>query len=204
VVCPVHDNYRVTLSESGRKLFAMKRFAALPLLIIGCLSFFLSATPSTAQSKSRTEDSPRSWKLRLDGIGPVKVGMNLPQLNAALGEKFTRPKEEDEQGCFFATSSLHPQVSFMVEDGKVTRIDIDARGISTPRGIQVGDSEKEVLKVYGTAAKVEPHAYSAEDGGHYLTIRRGAFGLRFETLAGKVKSFYAGRFGSVQYIEGCL
>ncbi len=157
-----------------------------------------------AQSKSPVGELQRAWTLHFDGIGPVKVGMSLSQLNAALQEKFKMPKARDEQGCFYVTSLRHPHVSFMIEHGKVSRIDIDGRGVPTDRGIQVGDSEKKVRKVYGAAVKVGPHAYTSEESGHYLTVRSGEVGLRFETAKGKVDSFYAGRFASVEYIEGCL
>lgn len=172
------------------------------------ITVLLSAVPQSdtiaAQARSQGGESPQQWVLHYDGIGPAKVGMSLAQLNAALQEKFRMPKARDEQRCFIVTSTHHPHVSFMIEDGKVTRIEIDGRGVPTDRGIQVGDSEKQVLKAYGAAAKVEPHAYTSEEGGHYLTVRSAALGLRFETLKGKVDSFYAGRFTSVQYIEGCL
>ena len=156
-----------------------------------------------AQSKSPSGELPGVWALHFDGIGPVKVGMSLSQLNAALQEKFRMPKARDQQGCFTVSSGHHPHVSFMVEDGRVSRIDIDGRGVPTDKGIQVGDSEKQVLEIYGAAVKVKPHAYTAEGGGHYLTVHSGELGLRFETGNGKVGSFYAGRFTSVQYIEGC-
>jgi hypothetical protein len=158
----------------------------------------------SAQSKSSRENSQNAWVLRFDGIGPVKIGMSLSQLNTALQEKFAMPKARDDQGCFVVTSSRQPHVSFMLEDGKVTRIDVDSGGIPTDKGIQVGNSEKEVLKVYGTVVKIEPHAYTVDESGHYLTIRNGNLGLRFETSKGKIDSFYAGQFASVQYIEGCL
>lgn len=157
-----------------------------------------------AQSTFPSGKLPGAWALNFDGIGPIKVGMSLSQLNSALQEKFRMPKERDEQGCFTVASTHCPHISFMIEDGKVSRIDVDGRGVPTDKGIQVGDSEKQVRKVYGAAVKVEPHAYTSMEGGHYLTVRSGKFGLRFETDKGKVDSFYAGRYTSVQYIEGCL
>lgn len=180
----------------------MRRLKLLTIIIL------LFAIPQSdriaAQSKSPSGSLQGAWALHFDGIGPVKVGMSLSQLNSTLQEKFTMPKARDEQGCFIVTSIRHPHVSFMIEDGKVTRIDVDGRGVPTDKGIQVGDSEKQVLKIYGAAVKLEPHAYTSEEGGHYLTVRSGGLGLRFETGKEKVDSFYAGRFTSVQYIEGCL
>ena len=92
----------------------------------------------------------------------------------------------------------------MIEDGRLSRVDVDAPGISTTNGVQVGDSEAKALSVYGGRLKVEPHHYV--ENGHYLTIlsRGGQYGMRFETEKGKIQSFYAGRLEAVRYVEGCL
>jgi len=172
--------------------------------VIVLLSAVTQSDTIAAQSKSQAGKLPEAWSLHFDGIGPVKVGMSLSRLNSVLQESFRMPKARDEQGCFYVTSTHHPQISFMIENGKVSRIDVNGRGVSTDKGIQVGDSEKQVQKIYGAAVKVKPHAYTSEEGGHYLTVRSGEVGLRSEIGEGKVDSFYAGRFTSVQYIEGCL
>jgi len=53
--------------------------------------------------------------------------------------------------------------------------------------------------------KVSRHAYTGEEGGHYLTFRSsdGRYGIRFETDQGKITTFYAGSYAAIQYIEGC-
>lgn len=146
----------------------------------------------------------RPWVLRQDGIGPVKIGMNLTQLNTVLHEKFTLPKDKEEQGCYFDGPAAHPHVSFMILKGRVARVEVDAPGVATENGIQVGDSEERAKQVYGSRLKVKPHAYTGPQG-HYLTIRSadGRYGIRFETDNGKITTFYAGRFDAIQYIEGC-
>jgi hypothetical protein len=145
-----------------------------------------------------------AWVVREDGVGPAKVGMTLPQLNTALGEKFAMPTDEDGQGCFYVHPAKHSHISFMFLDGRLSRVDVDAPGISTTEGIQVGDFEAKALRVYGPRMKVEPHQYI--DDGHYLTARSrdGRFGVRFETEKGKITQFYGGLFESIQLVEGCL
>ncbi|MGA2235151.1 MAG: hypothetical protein ABSG23_06730 [Terriglobales bacterium] len=140
------------------------------------------------------------WIVRQDGIGPVKIGMSLSQLNAALHEKFATPENREDQGCFYVTATKHPQVSFMIENRRLVRLDVDKSGVATTEGVQVGDSEERVKQVYGPRLKVEPHHYT---DGHYLTLRNGDYGIRFETDQGKVSTFYAGTFETIQYIEGC-
>jgi hypothetical protein len=145
------------------------------------------------------------WVVRPDGVGPVKVGMSLAQLNAASHERFAMPAEKGDQGCFYVHPKSHPQVAFMIEDGKLVRVDVDKRGISTIEGIQVGDTQARTQQVYGAKAKVEPSQYTGEEGGRYLTVRSpdGHSGIRFETEKGKITTFYAGTYTAIQYIEGC-
>jgi hypothetical protein len=144
------------------------------------------------------------WVIREDGVGPVKVGMTLSQLNTVLHEKFSMPHSKDEQSCFYVGPTKHAQIAFMIQAGRLVRIDVDEAGVSTAEGIQVGDSESRALQVYGPRLRVKPHAYTGPQG-HYLTIRssNGRYGIRFETGEGKITMFYAGRFDAIQYIEGC-
>ena len=142
------------------------------------------------------------WVVRDDGVGPVKIGMTLAQLSAVLHEKLSE-QESDNDSCYYVTASKHDHIAFMIIDGRVERIDVDAPGIATSTGVQVGNSELSVRKIYGTGVKVTKHAYV--DTGHYLTVRSadGRHGVRFEIDNGKVTMFYVGKFDAIQYIEGC-
>jgi hypothetical protein len=152
---------------------------------------------ATAAAASKT------WIVRMDGAGPVRIGMSLAQLNAALGENFSMPRDPDEQACFYAETAKQPDIGFMVEHGKVTRVDVTKRGLPTAAGIRVGDPEARVIKKYGRRLHVEPDAYNPE--GHYLTLSSadGRYGIRFETEHGQVTAFYAGEAHAIAYIEGC-
>jgi hypothetical protein len=148
-----------------------------------------------------------AWVVREDGVGPAKVGMTLSQLSTVVGERFTKPSEKGEEGeggdaCFNVNPAKHPHMSFMIEDGRFVRVDVDARGISTTEGIQVGDPEARAQQIYGSKLKVEPGQY----GGHYLTVHSpdSRYGIRFETDNAKITGFYAGQFKAVQYVQGCL
>jgi hypothetical protein len=48
------------------------------------------------------------WVVREAGVGPVKIGMSLSPLNAALHEKFAMPENKDDQLCLYVTSRRHP------------------------------------------------------------------------------------------------
>jgi len=142
------------------------------------------------------------WVVRKDGVGPVKIGMSLAQLSAALNQKLSAD-EKDEQGCFYIDARGHDGVSFMIVDGHVVRVDVGAPGVKTSTGIQVGDSEAHARQVYGARLKTTDHTYV--DNGHYLTVRSpdGRYGVRFETDRGRITGFYAGTYDAIQYVEGC-
>jgi len=148
-------------------------------------------------------DADEDWVIREDGVGQLAIGMTLSQVNKTLREKFTLPADKDNQPCFYVKTKRHQHIAFMIEDGRLTRMDVDAPGIFTVKHIQVGDSEARAMRAHGQKLKVEPQHFI--DGGHYLTIRssNGRFGVRFETEKGKITNYYAGEFTSVQYEEGC-
>jgi hypothetical protein len=144
------------------------------------------------------------WVVRFDGTGPVKIGMSLSQLNRVLHENFAVPEDKDDQPCFYVKPASRAGITFMIEDGHISRVDVDDRSLPTAAGIRVGDSEVQAKRVYGSKLKVTPHAYTAPEG-HYLTVHSndGRYGIRFESEKGKIERFYAGTSEAISYIEGC-
>jgi len=143
-----------------------------------------------------------TWVVRYDGVGPVKIGMTQAQLSSTLHVKLSE-QESGSDSCFYVSAPGHDQIGFMLIDGRLVRVDVNAPGVFTASGIQVGDSEAHAHQVYGPRMKVTRHAYT--DTGHYLTVRStdGRYGVRFETDNGKIMMFYAGKYDAIQYIEGC-
>jgi hypothetical protein len=144
------------------------------------------------------------WVIRDDGMGPVKLGMTLAQLKATFHQNLREDNDAASENCFYVHAKGHEHIRFMIEDGKLTRIDVDARGISTNSGLQVGDAEARVHQFYGTKVKVTPHKYV--DTGRYLTVhfQDPRYGIRFETDKGKITEYYVGTYEAIQYVEGCL
>jgi hypothetical protein len=142
------------------------------------------------------------WSLRMDGVGPLALGMRFDEANLLLGGTLQRELPGSEE-CYYASIGQHPGLLVMFADGVLRRVDVMRDGPPTAEGVAVGDPAKRVLEVYPKAAST-PNAY--DDRERYLTVRspNGELALRFETLDGRVGSFYAGRFKEVQYIEGCL
>jgi hypothetical protein len=146
----------------------------------------------------------KSSIVRFDGIGPVRVGMGLSDLNRTLHTSYSKPSDPEEQSCYYVDVPNQPGVGVMMLDGRAARVDVDNAETSTLEGIHNGDSETRALQVYGKRLKIEPHAYIPESG-HYLTLfspdRK--FGIRFETEDGKITRYYAGTIQAISFIEGC-
>lgn len=143
-----------------------------------------------------------TWVVHEDGVGPVKIGMTVAQLTKIFQQKLIE-EDSGSDNCFYLDAPGHNHVGFMIVDGRVVRVDVTATGVATSTGIQVGDPESKVRKLYGARVKVTEHTYV--DDGHYLTVRStsGRYGVRFETDGHKVTGYYAGRYESIQYVEGC-
>ncbi|MEZ5830670.1 MAG: hypothetical protein R3D05_05785 [Dongiaceae bacterium] len=144
------------------------------------------------------------WRITTSGYGPVKIGMGVAEASHALGRKLVAEGPVDNPDCHY----LRPEPAveglwFMVSKDRVVRIEINAPGITTKSGLGVGDSEARVKKLL-PSAEITPHKYVAPNG-NYLTIWTSDHkaAVRFETLEGKVTSFYAGRVPEVEYVEGC-
>lgn len=153
-----------------------------------------------------TAEASDNWRLSTLGYGPARFGMTLDEAARALGVELMVDGEIDEPLCYYARPvPAIDGLMVMLAQGRVVRFDVGAPGIETRSGLGVGDDEAEVLRVLGAqSVEITPHKYVAPDG-NYLTVwsndRQAA--VRFETLNGKVTSFYAGRAPQVTYVEGC-
>jgi hypothetical protein len=149
--------------------------------------------------------SAEDWRITTAGYGPARIGMTVAQVSKALGTKLVSDGPINDPACHYMRPE--PAVEglwFMISKDHVVRVDVLAAGVTTKSGLGVGNSEDRVKDVLGSAVEVTPHKYLPPDGS-YLTVwsadRKAA--VRFETLQGKVTSFYAGRIPEVENVEGC-
>jgi hypothetical protein len=144
-------------------------------------------------------------RLSLESFGPVRVGMTIAEPQRAAGvETQLDDSRFASENCSFLRVVLDPNVQFMIEDGKVSRIDITDAHHKTVEGVGIGDTEARAQSVYGGKLEVEPHKYL--DNGHYLILRsqNKKSALLFETDGKRITSMRAGVVPSVEYVEGCL
>ncbi|HEY9217828.1 MAG TPA: hypothetical protein VIO94_07265 [Phenylobacterium sp.] len=159
-----------------------------------------------ALAAAGTAWAAETFRLHSEGYGPVRVGMSVGQAQTALGGKLA-PSDDSgpADGCWhLKAASGHEGVTFMIQDGRVTRASLygEPSAVKTVSGAGLGDTEAAVRALYGDKLKSEPHAYG-DAGDRYLTYwARPHRGVRFEIVGGKVAAIHAGE-DSIGYIEGC-
>ena len=170
----------------------------------GLLIFLAMLLSGRALAVEPTPTTTVSFSLSTDGWGPVRIGMSPSEAKHALGGTFQSTLGgPHETACFLLQPSKYPHVSFMVTDGRISRIDIDTKSFVTREGIRLGDSEAKIKHLYGRKLTVMPHPYT---DGHYFVVRRvkgSARGYVFESDGTIVTTFRAGKFPEIEFIEGC-
>jgi hypothetical protein len=172
--------------------------------------FPASPTPSQATSESPSPAATAKLtirdRLRMDGIGSIRVGMTVDQAERAAEIKL-RVDTEFTEACRYAFPIGEPRdLAFMTSYGKIVRVDVSANSaIKTVSGIGVGNTEHDVLRVYGDRIKREPHPYLHETGSYlvYRPAGERTLLLIFETDGKKVVSFRSGVAEFVRATEGC-
>jgi hypothetical protein len=136
-----------------------------------------------------------------DRIGPVEIGMTLAEAEAAAEQDLKQEGDALGDCLYYTPSTGEPDVSFMVIDGVVSRIDVDAGTTTTNTGIGIGSTEADVRKTHPSAV-VSKHPYT---DGHYLRVlsEDGQYAFLFETDGTKVTSFRSGYVSAVDQTEGC-
>jgi hypothetical protein len=171
----------------------LTRFQLLALLLASCFS--ASAAP------------PKEAVVSFSVYGAVRIGMNVAELTAAVGQELKRTDEDwESDDCrYVQLEKGDGNLNFMLIDDRLARIDVNTPSIRTTSGAHVGMKASDVLGIYGKQAEVTPHAYTGPEGT-YITVHApgGKFGIRFETENGVVERYYAGTAEAIEYIEGCL
>ena len=133
-----------------------------------------------------------------DGYGKIRFGDRLVTAEKRLGQRAT-PRPRDP-ACSIVRFKRYPRVSFMVEQGRITRADAKTV-VPNSAGVTAAMQPEEVLRRH-PHARLEPHKY--DEDGKYLILRKGTGkALIFETSKNKLKRVRAGLKPAVDYVEGC-
>ncbi len=179
--------------------------------------------PATAVVETPVETpppvmAPTSDMITPQGWGPLRIGMTLDEVTAALGPD-ANPNSvggADPEACDeFRPQNAPEGILVMIESGKLTRVSlIEMSPLKSDKGLGIGDTAETVKTAYGPAAQVGPHKYQ-DAPAEYITVWEGgprtepyvqdeaARGLLYEIDGtGKVGAVRAGG-PSIQYVEGC-
>lgn len=175
-----------------------------------------AALPSAEEATLPPPSDPAAqpdtaWVLRMDGMGPLRVGMTLDEARAALGGDLRMSDnpvgmEEGADRCDHPRSARLPAgVMMMVQGQRLVRLEVTSGATPTAEGARIGDTEARVQTLYPGRVQVQPHKYT---DGHYLVVRPAAASntthlLIFETDGNAVLRFRAGQKPHVEYVEGC-
>jgi len=135
------------------------------------------------------------------------VGMAPNEASKRLGIPLTLagPPGEDVSGCHYVyPDGKFNEVGFMVEAGRITRIDIYSKTIAASGAIHIGDDESFVKKSFPGKVREEIHPYIGKDGKYLIVELKPGYAFVFETDRGKITALRGGKLASVMYIEGCL
>lgn len=88
-------------------------------LMVGCMKAGEAPPGSVADSApSAASPAPATWQVRYDGIGPIRIGASVAELEAALGIRFARWDSLDAQCDYLRAPEVIPGVWFMMIQGR--------------------------------------------------------------------------------------
>lgn len=142
------------------------------------------------------------WSVSPAGSGPLRIGMTLAEMAPYLTTNIDTASLDEH--CDYVRAAEAPDsMLFMVESGRLVRVDVTGGSAATPEGARIGDSESRIVSLYPAATR-GPHKYT---DGAYLTVSgAGADStskLVFETDGERVTRYRAGIAPAVDYVEGC-
>lgn len=136
--------------------------------------------------------------LTFDGYGAIRFGMTVAEARQAAGGN---AHDLAAQQCHYATFSRYAHARFMVEAGRVTRVETDPAAVNT-LGLTVGMALDQVRRRY-PGVRISAHKY--DEHGHYLFFPSpsGSAAIVAEESGGRVTLIRAGLLPAVEYVEGC-
>lgn len=167
-------------------------------------SFLLTQALSTSLFAA----TDKNWTLSPNGFGPIQINMTLKEAEKATGLTFNSTKPDadqaEDESCHYVTLKGLDDVSFMVSDGKIVRVNLSSAAYKTSTGAKIGDTESQVQSLYNGKLQVESHRY--DEKGNYLTLIDKAQdrAIRFETDGKVITLIYGGRNNEVHFVEDCL
>lgn len=168
-------------------------------LIVLALSGTVAGSPAIDTADAQAKLTLKS-RITTAGVGPIKIGMTIPQARLASGRNIT-VRSEVHPGCGHDT--VHPLrygISTLTRHGRIAVLYINKRSLATRSGVRVGDSVAKLRRVYGNQLKARRNIY----GTRIYEIRDGNREVQFSTYNGRlIHQIATGRKPEVDWPEGC-
>ena len=162
-----------------------------------------TAAPSTGTAELTSDDV-----VTLRALGPVTLGMTVEEAVVASGlslsQDFGRASTDN---CYYVTAGTGlPGVAFMVVDGAVVRVEINAPSvIATRSGVRIGTPESSVREVYPDNIQQANDAVSEGQALAFVPNDEADADYRiyFAIDGGEVSSYRLGIRPAVDNLLGC-
>jgi hypothetical protein len=186
----------------NKQNLAMKIGSAMPS-VAALASVLLMTAPISAQQRPVLENG---------GVGKVRIGMTVEQAERMVGARLRSLVPGYGPGCWLAVRAdgVDPGLSYMVENGQVTRIDVTtpqggtAPTLATAKGIAIGSSQGDVERAYGSSARSARAPYGHDESDRWITVETTpTLGIVLSISGGKVTGLWGGRRQSIEYTEAC-
>lgn len=166
------------------------------------------ALPTEEPVSAATSDAIKAQcpTITTEGFCGVKFGMTDAEARAAFPGGLPASddaNDPDFESCYYlGIAPGNYEIGFMVLEGKVERIDVNADWLSTPQGARIGMALDDVEKLYAGSTREANH-YNPEAEDLTSPLGGDIFAVFEESNAGIVTGFRVGRKPAVQFVEGC-
>lgn len=144
--------------------------------------------------------------LTMNAYGPVQIGMPLAEARrmlVKLGRKnLPAATSLAKTGC--ARYRVSDELQFLVEDGKLVRIETRERHVVTPSGIKIGTPVEKVRRALGSRVEETQRQQSNDANDRSIVLLSGdkRFAIRVEANS-VVTEIDAGAAHAIRAVEGC-
>lgn len=178
----------------------------------------VTTTTTTTVATTTTTETPSITLVRSDvfvttvGMGPIRVGMTVEEAEEAAGFALEgEPNPDVSATCYLVTPPAdqpdYAGVAFMVEDGRIVRVEVrGSSSVTTRSGAGIGVTETALREMF--PGRIEPAPDFVVDGVALQFVPASEVDANYRVvfvLADDVVSeLRAGLLPAVGYSEGCL
>ena len=166
------------------------------------------ATPAPAPADAAVAKNDPAV-INFEGFGPAKFGTDEEQVRMSWGRPLEAGTPAEGASCYQLFMEPRPEgargITFLFEEGKFARYDVDVPLHVAPGDITVGASAMDVMAAFPGAVEEQPHKYVQGARNLIVTPADGsAARLVFQVNPeGAVSAWHIGVPPQVFYVEGC-